>query len=195
MQERNARSVTSWIRDNKPLVAKESSFLTNWEDLVAPNVPNTRTMTEIFIGNCAALLHSYGIPNVRRLNLETLTNRGGLLIQLGVYITRESPLDLTAIQSLIHFTARPLKIARQSHPFCHRRSGGFRCQDSVNTAHNSFLDYAHCNLVLSRVYVCSDKSNSSAGIVFCSLHLGGWPLEGNRGVLCYRNVRPVTKNP
>jgi len=65
VQERNAKSVIHWVRDNKPLVASESTFLGNWRDLVAPAVPPTRTVAESVVESFAALLHTNGFSSVR----------------------------------------------------------------------------------------------------------------------------------
>ena len=57
-EQRDIKSVTHWLDGNKPLVANESSFLNNWDDLIAPAGPATRSGIETFVESCAAMLHN-----------------------------------------------------------------------------------------------------------------------------------------
>ena len=59
-EQRDIESVLNWLKGNKPLVASESTFLNNWDDLIAPAVPTTRSGIETFVGNCAVILRSRG---------------------------------------------------------------------------------------------------------------------------------------
>lgn len=63
-QEHDIRSVNRWLRGNKPFTAEESTFLSNWEDLIAPLLPVTRTAMDTFVEACAAILHSRGYSTV-----------------------------------------------------------------------------------------------------------------------------------
>lgn len=64
-EQRDIESVVHWLDGNKPLVANESTFLNNWDDLIAPASSATRSGIETFVGSCAAMLHSRGWPKVQ----------------------------------------------------------------------------------------------------------------------------------
>lgn len=64
-QEQDITSVTEWIDGNKPLVANESTFLNDWNDLVAPVRPATRSAVQKLVERFAAWLHAYGYSHVR----------------------------------------------------------------------------------------------------------------------------------
>ena len=63
-QEHDIRSVTRWLRGNKPFTADESTFLNNWDDLAAPTPPVTRTAIETFVEACAVMLQGRGYLTV-----------------------------------------------------------------------------------------------------------------------------------
>lgn len=65
-QERNIQSVSNWFMGTKPLVANESTFLNNWDDLVSPMRGVTCTGIETFVGNCAALIRRHWCSSVRK---------------------------------------------------------------------------------------------------------------------------------
>lgn len=65
-QEQDIRSVSNWFRGTKPLVANESTFLNNWDDLVSPIRGVTRTGIEAFVENCAVLIRRRGYSSVKR---------------------------------------------------------------------------------------------------------------------------------
>ena len=58
--KRDIESVLHWLKGIKPLVANESTFLNDWDDLIAPAVPATRSGIETIVGNCAAVLQNRG---------------------------------------------------------------------------------------------------------------------------------------
>ena len=70
-EQRDIESVIHWLDGNKPLVADESTFLNNWDDLVAPAVPTTRSGIETFVGSCAATLHSRQYCRVKQMSFPT----------------------------------------------------------------------------------------------------------------------------
>ena len=59
-KERDIESVTRWLAGTKPLVAGESTFLNDWDDLVATARPATRSGIENFVESCAAWVHVHG---------------------------------------------------------------------------------------------------------------------------------------
>ena len=59
-EQRNIRSVTRWLQGNKPVVATESTFLNDWNDLTAPVPAITRTVMETFVESCASILYDHG---------------------------------------------------------------------------------------------------------------------------------------
>ena len=64
--QRDIKSVTHWLDGNKPLAANESTFLNNWDDLIAPAAPATRSEIETFVGSCAAMLHNRQCSRVKQ---------------------------------------------------------------------------------------------------------------------------------
>lgn len=61
---RNITSVARWLDGNKPLIMPESSFMNNWDDLVAPSDALDHGGLDAAVANFGALLHRWGLPMV-----------------------------------------------------------------------------------------------------------------------------------
>ncbi|KAK4231616.1 hypothetical protein QBC38DRAFT_226349 [Podospora fimiseda] len=74
VKDGNAESIANWMRANKPIVARESTFLNNWDDLVAPIITttNTQTVFDGWIAACAVLLHKLGLVKVFATSTDLL---------------------------------------------------------------------------------------------------------------------------
>ena len=64
-QERNLNSVARWLDGNKPLVAEESKFMDDWDDMVGPVSGATRTGIQAVVEECAAMVQSRQYSSVR----------------------------------------------------------------------------------------------------------------------------------
>ncbi|KAI0096923.1 hypothetical protein GGR51DRAFT_542330 [Nemania sp. FL0031] len=62
--ESNVRSVRNWMDGTKPLVAVESGFLDDWDDLRSPRTPADHSGIDVFLGNLAAVLAKRGFTNL-----------------------------------------------------------------------------------------------------------------------------------
>ncbi|KAI0879576.1 hypothetical protein GGS24DRAFT_2992 [Hypoxylon argillaceum] len=59
----NVRSVCNWLNGTKPLVAAESEFLNDWDDLRSPRSPADQSGIDVFLGNLAVALAKKGFTN------------------------------------------------------------------------------------------------------------------------------------
>ncbi|KAF2261111.1 hypothetical protein CC78DRAFT_471179, partial [Lojkania enalia] len=59
-QRTHVESISNWLHGNKPLVAEESVFLEDWEDLSSPNHPVDHGGLERFLERCALQLDKIG---------------------------------------------------------------------------------------------------------------------------------------
>ncbi|KAL8676743.1 MAG: hypothetical protein Q9186_006762 [Xanthomendoza sp. 1 TL-2023] len=59
---RNIESVARWLEGNKPLIVSESSFLDDWNDLVAPTDHSDYGRLDAAIANFGNLLYRWGLP-------------------------------------------------------------------------------------------------------------------------------------
>ena len=67
-KQRNIESVAKWLEGNKPLTMAESSFLNDWDDLIAPSDQNDQGGLDVVVAEIGALLHRWGLPMVRNLS-------------------------------------------------------------------------------------------------------------------------------
>lgn len=63
-KERNIKNVARWLDGNKPLALPESSFMNNWDDLVAPSDALDHGGLDAVVANVGALLHRWRMPMV-----------------------------------------------------------------------------------------------------------------------------------
>ncbi|MCJ1249462.1 hypothetical protein MMC30_006686 [Trapelia coarctata] len=56
--QRNIKSVAYWIKAHKPLAASESEFLTDWNDLIAPEDVAKYGFINVFAANFMAAIKS-----------------------------------------------------------------------------------------------------------------------------------------
>ncbi len=61
---RNIESVARWLEGNKPLTVSESSFMDDWNDLVAPADQFDYGSLDAAIANFGDLLYRWGLPKV-----------------------------------------------------------------------------------------------------------------------------------
>ena len=71
-KDRDIGSVIRWVAGNKPVIARESTFLNDWDDLVAPASSVTHTAIETLIEYCASRLHEYGFPTLTYCHVQEL---------------------------------------------------------------------------------------------------------------------------
>ncbi|KAI0439847.1 hypothetical protein F4803DRAFT_22247 [Xylaria telfairii] len=62
--ESNVKSVSNWMDGTKPLVAAESGFLNDWDDLRSPRDPADHSGIDVFLGNLAATLTKRGFAKL-----------------------------------------------------------------------------------------------------------------------------------
>ncbi|KAG4433057.1 hypothetical protein IFR05_011451 [Cadophora sp. M221] len=106
-QVENIKSVTRWIRGNKPLCWDESKFLSNWDDLMGPKDERTSGGLESLIRSCAFILHTWGWKRMFTRRQDLLRSSDNKI----VYISSERVVFaaqlLTGIFGVI-FTAIPI---------------------------------------------------------------------------------------
>lgn len=64
-KDQDIRSVVKWMEGNKPVAPAESTFLNDWDDLVATSYPEEFGMVEQFVTNCMDFRRLYCCTKVR----------------------------------------------------------------------------------------------------------------------------------
>jgi len=60
----NVRSISHWLNGNKPLAAKESTFLDDWDDLISPKPRADHGGLDSLLGNFTAALGRFGLAKL-----------------------------------------------------------------------------------------------------------------------------------
>lgn len=78
-RKRNIQSMARWLDGNKPLTVSESSFMNDWNDLIAPADQLDYGSLDAAIAGIGDLLHRWGLPMVctslSRLHSEGMDQR------------------------------------------------------------------------------------------------------------------------